>query len=194
MCTGRICVLACHTCLTSSCTARCLRRGYAGDMRECPAIFPTIPGPDHHARCASELAILLTGRTTDADRLFKQYDQDLDGYLSPQEVYRGLETWGLHLQAETFSQFVDCNFLYADRDADGRLSQSEWCVRSKMDSLLSVLMSGSAPCASPWKGCWSAKHTLQKWHSIPVQGTAVQADERSVQEIPALRPGRVRFD
>jgi Ca2+-binding EF-hand superfamily protein len=77
---------------------------------------------------------ILTGRSKDAQRLFYQYDKDKDALLSPAEVFQGLETWGLNLHADMFSQFVDCNFLYADRDLDGHLSLIEWTQLFKLMS------------------------------------------------------------
>jgi Ca2+-binding EF-hand superfamily protein len=77
---------------------------------------------------------ILTGRSKDAQRLFYQYDKDKDALLSYTELFQGLETWGLNLQADTFSQFVDCNLLYADRDMDGHLSLVEWTQLFKLVS------------------------------------------------------------
>lgn len=77
---------------------------------------------------------ILTGRSKDAQRLFYQYDKDKDALLSQAEVFQGLQTWGLNLQADTFSQFVDCNLLYADRDLDGHLSLVEWTQLFKLMS------------------------------------------------------------
>lgn len=57
-----------------------------------------------------------------------------DGYLSPSEVSDGLSAWGLNLQPDMFSQFVEVNFLYADRDLDGRLSRHEWIQLFKLMS------------------------------------------------------------
>jgi Ca2+-binding EF-hand superfamily protein len=81
-----------------------------------------------------KLLARLTGRSADAEHLFRKYDLDRDGYLSHTEVYGGLESWGLNLQRDMFSQFIDCNFLYADRDLDGLLSLVEWTQLYKLMS------------------------------------------------------------
>ena len=86
-----------------------------------------------HASITNVEAIL-TGRAKDAQRLFYQYDLDKDGLLSSDEVFAGLGSWGLNLSDEMFSQFVDCNFLYADRDLDGHLSLMEWTQLFKLMS------------------------------------------------------------
>ena len=83
---------------------------------------------------ASGIAAILTGRTKDAERLFYQYDLDGDGRLTKSEVYTGLQRWELGLNDDMFQQFVECNFLYADRDLDGTLSQSEWMQLFKLMS------------------------------------------------------------
>lgn len=88
---------------------------------------------------STSLEAILTGRAKDAQRLFKLYDEDQDGLLSSQEVYQGLQTWGLALSPETFSQFVDCNFMYADRDLDGHLNLQEWTQLFKLMSEVRVL-------------------------------------------------------
>jgi hypothetical protein len=77
---------------------------------------------------------ILSGRTKDAQRLFYQYDKDMDALLSPDELFQGLLSWGLNLLPDMFSQFVDCNFLYADRDLDGHLSLIEWTNLFKLMS------------------------------------------------------------
>lgn len=61
-------------------------------------------------------------------------DNCRDGFLSPTEVNSGLSTWGLNLQPDMFSQFVEVNFLYSDRDQDGLLSLAEWIQLFKLMS------------------------------------------------------------
>ena len=108
-------------------------------MSLCCADAFAIAGPSREQQLSSSAGSshvdqLLTGRTKDAHRLFITYDVDRDGLLSQAEVYAGLESWGLDLQADMFQQFVDCNFMYADRDTDGMLNTAEWTQLFKLMS------------------------------------------------------------
>lgn len=92
---------------------------------------------------------LLTGRSSDAQRLFYLYDHDRDGLLAHEELRKGMEAWGLQLCPETFKQFVDCNFIYADKDSDGLLNLADW---TKLFKLLSKVLVRWLP----------TKHSLHK--------------------------------
>ena len=90
---------------------------------------------DQGARLDSiRLSNMLTGRSADAERLFAQYDTNRDGHLSPPELYAGLLKWKMNLKPDMFAQFVECNFLYADRDSDGLLSLTEFTQLFKLIS------------------------------------------------------------
>lgn len=66
-------------------------------------------------------------------------------------MHAGLATWGLGLRPDMFAQFVDCNFLYADRDLDGHLSLVEWVQLFK-------LMSEVPPSHAPWRFAHRREH------------------------------------
>jgi hypothetical protein len=51
---------------------------------------------------------------------------DRDGLLAHEEMRKGVKGWGLQLAPDAFTQFVDCHFMYADRDCDGLINLAEW--------------------------------------------------------------------
>jgi len=83
---------------------------------------------------AMRLSNMLTGRSTDAERMFRLFDTDNDQLLSLAELHDGLLRWRLNLSREMFAQLLECNLMYADKDGDGALSLSEFTQLFKLMS------------------------------------------------------------
>eukprot|EP00892_Ulva_mutabilis_P003368 jgi/Ulvmu1/1402/UM011_0130.1 len=121
---------------SNSRTAKHPSVGGAANKESSVPVPPAMP-PQGSPGCGNVDKItsqILTGSTAQAEALFYQYDKDRDGFLSPAEVNDGLSKWGLNLQPDMFSQFVEVNFLYSDRDQDGLLSLVEWVQLFKLMS------------------------------------------------------------
>lgn len=102
----------------------------------------------------------------------------------------GLETWRLGLNADMFGQFLNCNFLYADRDLDGYLSLAEW---TQLFKLMSEVRSWSHFATFiPTLTLPRSRHRLPALPRLHARsrGSADAGVATGEQEVRALRRGR----
>eukprot|EP00123_Amoebidium_parasiticum_P001592 comp12718_c1_seq1/m.7827 comp12718_c1_seq1/g.7827 ORF comp12718_c1_seq1/g.7827 comp12718_c1_seq1/m.7827 type:complete len:180 (-) comp12718_c1_seq1:549-1088(-) len=77
------------------------------------------------------MALSVFVRGTKEDKLkfaFRIYDMDRDGYISNGELFMVLKMMvGSNLKETQLQQIVDKTIMYADQDADGKISFEEFC-------------------------------------------------------------------
>ncbi|KAK3260009.1 hypothetical protein CYMTET_31024 [Cymbomonas tetramitiformis] len=63
-----------------------------------------------------------------AKSAFAQMDSENRGFLSRSDLFRGLREFESEMKPEMYRQYIDCNFLYADTDRDGKLFFKDFCL------------------------------------------------------------------
>ena len=67
---------------------------------------------------------------------FRIYDMDNDGFISNGELFQVLKMMvGNNLKETQLQQIVDKTVINADKDGDGKISFSEFCAVSLVNSL-----------------------------------------------------------
>ena len=68
----------------------------------------------------------------DARAAFRQFNTSNTNLLSKEELFEGFKGHDLNLTPEMYRQYIDCNFVYADQDGDGKLCFDEYYVIHSM--------------------------------------------------------------
>lgn len=79
-----------------------------------------------------QLDVLLNGTRKGSYSMFTRFDTDNDGLITKEDLSRSMTELGLALSHEMYRQFIECNFVYADRDRDGYLSFDEFHTLYKL--------------------------------------------------------------